>query len=480
MEDVIVYSLLILSLAVSNFLAKRFIVHKFRFFSPDEFTHLGIIQSIKKNKGLPEIFDNFLIDKRYRLPFAYPFLMHYLLSFLSLEWVTKNRKEISIFLDSLNIILLGVFSFFITQQMFPSVLVVVIYVLLPYAFNDSVYFTPRPLCFLLVNLVLLLIASFHLVSLAVYIPLILITGILASSIFFLHKFSTQALLVCLVSLFLFLPEYRVEMLYLLSIIFFVLICSWKYYGKIFKEHIGCIIKSYHYIGKVDSKRLIALLATSAPFAGLSFFYLNNPDFFVNFSVNRIFSVWALSFGFIAYAAIFIKPLRSIGEGERYIVHSAVPISFLMGYFLANNYSVINLLLVVISIFSVFGLTVVTFRMVLRGKYILNDEICELCTRIKKLPKSNVWVKSREPSLICAVMHLAQKNVVNCLNITFFDSHPEVFSKLENKPIETIQEYGINYILLDRATLKNQNNIIKNYEVIIEVGEYCVSEVSSSY
>jgi hypothetical protein len=249
----------------------------------------------------------------------------------------------------------------------------------------------------------------------------------------------------------------------------------KYYKKILKEHIGCIKKSYWFCKNMNIKpKVIKELIHTAPLLALLYFFVANPSFFLNNEMIKVLLIWVIILQFFAYITTIIKLLRSIGEGERYINYAAFPLSFLLGYFVSKNFQTFNLIILFLGLLPPILLFLVLFRRkILKNDNKLGDDIYELCAKIKKLPKDNIWVEVEDPPLSTAVMHLAQKNVINCLNISFYGSNPDIFDKLKASPIKTIKEFEIDYILTDRDDFQNKHK--KYYKKILSMGKFTVFE-----
>lgn len=481
-----IFGIILVCISLSNVILKWLIIVKYPIYSPDEFVHLEIIRCIRRNKKVPKTFESFLIDKKYKLPFAYPFLSHYLFSFLPVDLLTKNRKQLVILLDSMNIILIGLFSFIFTESFATSIVIIGIYISIPFSFFGSLSFTPRVPSFFVINMIMCCFGVLHLVSFPLYIVLFISATILSISIFFLHKFTTQVLLVSLMSLFI-LKSYQVEIASILLLTFLTLIFVKRYYHKILKEHWGCVKKSYRfYKNQPLIYQAIKELINSVPFFAMLFFFIDNPSFFLRNEICLAFVVLMTGLQVFTYITTFLRSLRCIGEGERYLIHTQFPISFLLGYFLSNNYQNSNLFLILCALALPLCLFIIQFRqMIIKSHNKQTEKMDSLCKKIRVLPKNNVWIRVKGEPISSAVMYLAQKNVINCLNITFYDAQSEsnklndgdMYSTLEKNPTKTIKEFQIDYILTDKETLTSPNSNINHYIRIIEEGKYYVLETN---
>jgi len=395
------------------------------------------------------------MDEKHQLPFAYPPLMHYLLSFFSLEWVVRNRKIISFSVDSANIILLYFFSYFLVHSFIAAAQIILIFLSISFAFTDNSLLIPRIFGVVIINLVMCLLAISSLTPLDITIILLLIVIGFVVSIFFLHKFTVQALLLSILPL-LFLPSYRSGVVIVILSSTLILALSKLYSQKILPEHISCIKKTYLQYKDVpfNLKGVIATIIYSMPFVLIIGFFLMDRLFFLANNITKFMITWMVPLQIFSYLTTFIKPLRAaVGEGERYRMYNFYPTSFLLGYFLFNHWQISNLILVLLAVIPTPLLASrLTYRKIIYGYNRLTSEIEEVCNYIKTLPKENIW--PMVSNISSAVAYFTQKKVLNCLNLDFVRQHPELFPSICKPYTEIIKEYNIDYILTEKSYLNS--------------------------
>lgn len=462
--------ILILAIFLFSFYIKYYLFYKYHIFSQDEFIHFSIIKLIKKNKKIPSVFNSFLMDEKYQLPFAYPPLMHYLLSFFSTEWVVKNRKIISFFVDFTNTILLYFFSYFLTNSFIAASQIILIFLLISFSSTDNSLLTPRVFGFVIVNLVMCLLAISFSMPLGVAAALLLVIAGFVISIFFLHKFTVQALLLSILPI-LFLSSYRIEVIIVILLSLLILVQSKLYSQKILPEHIGCIRKTYlqYKNTSFNLKEMVVTIIYSAPFMLLMGFFLTNYSFFFENNIIKFMIAWTIPLQIFSYLAIFVKPLRAaVGEGERYRMYNFYPLSFLLGYFLFNYWQALNLILVFLSVIPMPLLALrLTCRKITSGYNKLTPEIEKLCNYIKFLPRENILPLASNISSVVA--YLSQKKVLNCLNIDFVRRHPDLFPHIRKPYAEIIREFSIDYVLVEKTYLSSAKALgqLKNENIDLE-------------
>ena len=467
---------LVVAIFIFNFFLKRTIAIKSRYYTTDEYTHLCIIKYIKEKQKIPETFDYFLIDRYFKLPFSYPFLFHCILSLLPLEWLSKHVKDISAFIDSLNILLIGLFLITYTQNISILIVVLIIYLLIPFMLLESLRFTPRILSYMIINSIIISLILLRTSSSITYIFLLILTGVMVAAIFFMHKFSSQVLLIILFSIFLFLPDYRIDIFYSLLITSLILVIFRKFYKKILIEHIGCIRKSHWYCKTLDFKiKKIGVIFLGIPIFLIFIFYMKNPGFFVNNKTNFMLMTISLSLYISGILTVFIPILRCFGEGERYVEYTIFPSSFLIGYFLVKNFSLLNFLLVFFPIGLLFCGIFSALKGYIRKKK-LSYTLLKICKKIKKLLKNNLWfmAENAEPPLVA---FFGQKNVIYFLNISFYFKNLKFFEKLEEDIDNTIKKFKIDYILTDKKTFQKKKQWLNKYKIKFKEGRFILIETS---
>lgn len=305
----------------------------------DTYFHLFLINYIRDN-GVQEMLET----KRFTRPFSlqYPWMLHWLLSYLPKEGVGYAERFFNPFWDSFFALIFVLLGLALGVPLEHAVLGGLIYLLTPLSFGNLgtgprvITFTPRLFGEVIGGGVFLLEYLYFKTDQSFY---LIIATILASSLFLMSKFSAQALI--LISVFLSILMLRVEpVLLVLSSFLICIVYSKGFYLKVLREHYGQL-RSYFREVMADRialsernnlKVMLSVIRSGNLKRILVHFMVYNSFFIALYKSPIVFiALWlawesgdrGLEFtfllsGVIVFLIVSLKWFLFIGEAERYL------------------------------------------------------------------------------------------------------------------------------------------------------------------
>lgn len=460
-------------------------------FGVDIWTHLLYLKEYKKQKGIPKKIENgFLVTGIYDYPPAFISI----LSKFPYKLVEKYEFLFSPFFDAIHQILIFYITFYLTQNIYISLLTQLLYTLTPIIILENSSATPRSLGYTLFTVVMLGLFVFQLENNYLY---LLGSVFLGSLIFLSHRFTTQGYLLFSI----FFSFYYMNILFigafLLSFIC-ALIISKGFYMKVLKGHIGNLKfwylnihnrfahqvkgnynkhKTKDFIFKLYNQFLKFppfVLAITNPWTIAVFYYFiffKSIDPILNFLI-----LWVIISYVLALITIWIPVLRFLGEGQRYLELSAFPSAYIASLLLfkLSNTQYKDVIFV---IYIIVGILCLTTILVIQKKGMINDTLRTVTPSLSNMFK---YLKSlkKKPKLLC-IPHQITTNVIyhtRCpvfvnADYTNINKISEVYPVLK-KPIKQIMEnYNLDNILLNTEYANIEDLKIKKYKIIKQFNNY---------
>jgi len=322
-----------------------------REYGVDIWTHLLYLKEFHKQKGIPKKIENgFLVSGEYDYPPAFISI----LSIFPFKLVEKYEFLFSPLFDLFHLVLVFFLSYFISGSLIVALLAQVIYALTPIIILENASATPRSLGYTFFTI--LLVSFFLYIDSASIIALTL--AIISGSLIFLtHRFTAQGFLFFAIA-FSIIDRSPVFLFIFTACFLLALLFSKGFYLKVLRGHLGNLLfwkknidyRFAHQVkGNISAKhtkdfvfRIYNQFLKFPPFV----LEITNPwtlpvlyIFFFEFPAEQIYQklvIWVVISYALALVTIWVKRLRFLGEGQRYLELSAFPASFLASKFLIEK------------------------------------------------------------------------------------------------------------------------------------------------
>jgi hypothetical protein len=441
----------------------------------DTFTHLYIVRAIKAGRRIPRHLDGFLVDEYHHAPFAYPFLMHLVLALFPIRFLERAERFIGPLLSSIDVVVVYAAALVLSGSWHTALYTAVLYSIVPIAFGDALFLTPRIMGVLFVNVALACIVLFDLYLQWGLLALSVTMGV---GIFLLHKFTSQAYIVGALSL-LAVARHRGEIGVALACVLFVLalLPNGIYLQRILVDHIA-VLKWHYAHTRREHEGLLRVVAREfaqtpllVPFV---IFLATDPVSFAGGSPRLLMLAWALGLLIVAWATSYIKPLQFLGEGERYKIYCGFPMAYLtVSYAQQGGHLWPALLLALAGIASAASTGRAGWRVVRSVSHSIED-LKLLCARLRDLPKEKVWALGE--GLGPQVLYWARKKVFGGLSMSAVLKEPDLFPRLKVPHAHVIEKFGIDYLLVDDLYADLGNFDLGPYRELAREGRYRLLEI----
>ncbi len=462
-----------------------------RNFGVDIWTHLLYLKEYRKQRGIPRNIENgFLVPGEY----DYPPIFILILSKFPFKLVEKYEFLFSPFFDSLLIFFTFFASFYLTQNIFISLLTQVIYTLTPIIILENSSATPRSLGYSLFAILFFFLFLFMQNGQLI---LLLVSIFCGTLIFLSHRFTAQGFL--FFSLFFSIIEKNLIYFEIFIISFILAIVFSKgFYLKVLKGHIGNLTfwfknikyRFYHqikgsyevhntqdFIFKIYNQFLKFppfVLGITNPWTTppLYIFFFNPPldPFF-----ERLLLLVIFSYG-LAIVTTWIPTLRFLGEGQRYLELSAFPAAFLSSNFIFRYFGT-DVGKVLIAGYILVGIGSLITILVIQRKGIIKDK---LRTITPEMTQMFIFLRSLKvkPKLLC-IPHQITTNTIyhtNCpvyVNASYstINSISDVYPYIQ-KPIRNIMKsHNLDMILLNEDYAKAKDLKLGRYKIVKKIDNF---------
>jgi hypothetical protein len=381
----------------------------------DAWFHLHASEEIRRNRHrMPKTLNGFMIET----PFDYPPLVHFLLSFMSRERRERIEPFFGSTVDTIQVVVLFLFTQYISGSLeiaFVSGMLFAFFPLLVKVDARVFFLSPRPFGELFASLALLFSLLFLWFG---SIPSIVLAMFFLSFVLLSSKFGAQAVIFMYVIMAVVLLNPYV-LLILLGGYAIALVISLGHYLKVTSAHIrhtrfyrSTLVHKHSWAKgisgqgaratqeKVGSKALaVTLLKNPVVFAlshsplivillmaGIMDYRLIIDDTF-NFSLFA----WVLA-SFIPVVVVSLRPLRFLGEAERYLEYGVIPLCALVPMALYELNSVaLWILMFGVLLYSI-GLIWVNYRVAFR-EFVARpgdpEDLVEVVQRLNEIPSGKV-------------------------------------------------------------------------------------------
>lgn len=314
-----------------------------RKFGVDIWTHLLYLREYHKQGGIPrKIAGGFLVPGEYDYPPAFISIM----SRFPLTIVEKYEFVFSPFFDAVHLILIFWFSVLFSGDVFLAVTVQFLYLLSPIIPIENTSTTPRSLGYTLFSLTWISVFLFRESGILLF---LLLSFVSSTGIFLSHRFTTQGMLFFSVMFSIVFGDLVFAGVFLVGLLL-ALVSSKGFYRKVLQGHIGNLkfwndVIGYRFAHQIKGN-------VSADNSGDFILRLYNqfvkfPPFVLAITnpwvlpvlvfplygipllpIDWFFFVWVIFSYVLAVMTLSYKPLRFLGEGQRYLELSAFPAAYM--------------------------------------------------------------------------------------------------------------------------------------------------------
>lgn len=440
----------------------------------DTFTHLYIVRAVKTSRRIPRHLDGFLVDEYHGAPFAYPFLMHLVLALFPIRFLERAERFIGPLLSSIDMVVVYAAALALSGSLHTALYTAVLYSIVPIAFCDALFLTPRIMGVLFVNVALVCIVLFDLYMHWSLLALVVMMGV---GIFLLHKFTAQAFIVGSFSLLAF-ARHRVEIGVALACVPLVLVVlpNGIYLRRILVDHIAVLKWWCSHVRREHGAllRIVAREVAQTPLlVPFIIFLAADPIGFAGSSPRSLMLAWALGLLVVAWATSYIKPLQFLGKGERYKIYCGFPVAFLTVSYAQQGGHLWPVLLLALA--GTASTARVGWQMVRSIPHSIKD-LKLLCARLRDLPKEKIWALGY--GLGPLVLYWTGKKVFGGLSMRAVLREPDLFPRLKVPHAHVIEKFGIDYLLVDDlyVSLGNLDLGSYRYRELARQGRYRLLEI----
>jgi hypothetical protein len=382
----------------------------------DAWFHLHASEEIRRNKHrMPKSLGGFLI----RTPFDYPPLVHFILSFMSRGRRERLEPFFGSTVDTIQVIVLFLFTHYISgsyEIAFVSGILFSFFPLLVKVDARVFFLSPRPVGELFGSLAILFSLLFVWFN---DIPSMILGMVFLSLVLLSSKFGSQAMIFIYVILAIILLNPYL-LLILLGGYGIALLISLGHYLKVISGHVRhsrfyrrTLVHKHSWAKQISaSGGAIATQEKVGPKA-LAVSLLKNPIFFAlthapliviiliagimdfgafsNEAVNLSLLAWVLA-SFIPVLVVSLRPLRFLGEAERYLEYGVIPLCALVPIILYELSSVGLWILLLVAFLWSMGLIWVNYRVSFK-EFVSRpgdpEDLIEVLQRLNEIPSGNV-------------------------------------------------------------------------------------------
>lgn len=477
-----------------------------RYFGIDTWRHLLLADYVRKYHKIPTV-----LEEKYILSSGnpgYPPLIYLILSMFPKKFAERYQFIFAPIFDAIQNYCIFWFAFLITNDIFSSISAQAIAALTPIAIIEASNLSTRTLSYLVFSLSFIPLILFTTTHMYIW---LFIAFIMLVVLFLTHKFAIQAYLFTAVgfSLAEMNPFY---ILFFVSTFVFVYVFMGEIYKPVLREHL--LILSFwrknisnrfihQFRGQPKSDNVsdfvhkLYLLSFKSPYI---YMLGNNPwvgvfivimivSFIKNFQIESTIinqgmlgklDIWAWIAIIIGMITLLIKPLRFLGEGNRYLEYCIVPISIVLASYTPSLIRINDTQFIIFV--TVFALTLLIYIIFLQIKVILKDrmrtitsELWDCITYLNKFEgKARVAIFPLQFG--DALTYFVKGKILTTYNNEGLTNLSDIYPVVKIPIDELIKKFNLNFILFDKnhVTLLELN--ITKYSIVKNVNGYVLLKV----
>jgi hypothetical protein len=468
-----------------------------RNFGIDTWYYLLYAEDLRQHKRLPASIPFYLLDKDKQF---YPPGFPIFLSLFPKELLLRYHWLINPFIDSLQALLLYVFTFSVTSDLTISIFAVSLYVFSPILITQSSNLNSRMFGSLLLTVILLSGYGFITTNNIWLFVICVLFGIILS---FSHKMTMQQLIFLVIGFCIAKLDFIYFFIFAV-VLFFNFILGRKFYLNILRAHVEIVkfwSRNLPFLGahqvydsvlykkslKANGMKCVQGLRGSRLYFNLEKVIIVSAFLVVIllFLISRHSSLkgvemmfyWAFINYFTIFSTSFLPGLKNLGEGHKYLSYGVFPLSFLLAYGIFSNLSYATAL-IFLSVFVLANVFVSVYIIKVQSKNTLasvDNNLVLIFDTIKKMKKDNIMCLPF--SKADAVAYFTRKKVLFGGHSLGWERLGDFWPVLKKSVEFFIEEYNISCILIDDRYVKLDDLQLKiSFKTIEKKGNYQLIEI----
>lgn len=441
------------------------------YYGDDTWSYLSLADHIRKRDKVSDFYDCVIINEEC----CDPLFLSKFLSYFPKRIVERYQFLFSPLFDTLNLTVLLWLSLYLYHSTLITVLTGIFYIFYYPVLVQALSLNTRTLGYLVFNAAAISLLFWFREANIGFMALFMVS---AALILNTNRMATQAFLFLILGLSIF---YKKPYLILLlpAIFLLALIFSRGQYLKVIKGHMLNVVFHFKSIFSSQISKYPSGTYRSAIFKLLSWGGIVLFLSWQSRSGTEVFLyLWALIFLFTFVATTFIKPLRCIGEGYRYLDYSIIPVSILFAKALVTGGEA-----VAFAIFTAYMalaiLQIIKHYRSVKCDYIniIDQDRLKVFEFLRNAEKKKVFCLPNGMSH--ATIYFTGKKVL----WVYFAWHnlPWLFPQLRMPPKVSLDkivgDYKLDYILLHSGFACAEELRLRGYKVALRQGEYYLLDVS---
>jgi len=489
-------------LLLFNFVYKTYL--KPRIIDEDTFQLLRCAREIRRAGKIPYLLHYNLFDAKSGKKFDYPPLFPWLLSWFTPEFLLKHFHYVTPVTDTVAVISIISLIYFYLGDGYAALFTLIIHMTVPSIYLESFHVTGRILS---VGLFCMFLMPLVLFNGTIDVSLLLLSSFAGGLLLLEHCLGVQALIVVIIGL----SVYEGRPIYIVAFLLSVLFAAGLSKGHSLYVHRGHLNKlsfdrkTVHSRG-IDQLELVrkftprlrqmshvspgkiqafAKLVTMEPMPYLWFIlvgiWLSNSNIFHEV-INVRLMVWLAALVGAYILTEFVKPLRFLGHGKRYLHYSVVPVGILASRILIplSGLSFVSVkgaifwitVLVCIVINGYYALRYQSAR----GKSYNEQDLYMAAAFLGHLPGDNVAVFPY--SFAAYVGFVSDKSILMKFASDGCHASHRYFPLVKDPLKEFVLSYGIKYIFVDSDYVSFRELDVQGALLVKKIGKFELYEVNS--
>jgi len=477
-----------------------------RYFGIDTWRHLLLADYVRKHHRIPTI-----LKKQYIRSSGnpgYPPVIYLILSLFPKNFTERYQFIFAPIFDAIQNYCIFWFAYFITNNILSSISAQIIATLTPIAVIEASNLSTRTLSYLVFSLSLIPLILFTTTYIYTW---LFIAFIMLVMLFLTHKFAIQAYLFTAIGLSL-AEKNPFYILFFVSTFIFVYVFMRKVYRPVFTEHLLILsfwrknisnrfihqfrgqpksdyIKDFvHKIYLLSFKSPFLYMLGNNPWAGV-FIVIMIVSFMKNFQIESTIinqgmlgklDIWNWVAIIIGTITLSIKPLRFLGEGNRYLEYCIVPISIVLASYTPSLVRVNGTPFIIFA--TLFALTLLIYIIFLQIKVVLKDKMRTItpelwgCIAYLNKFEGKARVATFPLQFGDALTYFVKGKILTTYNNDGLANLSDIYPVVKIPIDELIKKFRLNFILFSEnyITLKELN--ISKYSIVRHENNYILLKV----
>jgi hypothetical protein len=461
----------------------------------DTWAHLLVADIIRKKRSLPDKMDNFIYTGSFRYPPVFPIL----LSLFPEKAVERLAWIGSPIIEAAHMVLVYFICIFITQSPEIGILAMFLYAIHPEMIIETSNLNARPLGSLVFTLSIVSLIFFIITGNPLLFLSCIVFGVL---LLYTHKLATQALLFSLLGFALI--ERNPVYVFAAILIFGIAYMTPHYRKRVLVENIEVLQFWKNHIESVfdrgitsevnqeEKSSLIKFLRSKTVlflrFVGSSMwlifiisliFIFNSPPT----SLEFLFFEWACIILIFSLIIGYIRCVKFLGEGLRYLEYAVVPSIILAAIYFNKFHDNLLVILLFIGIIGIMLFEIFIGLKIIVTKYIRlspGPAIEKICSYLKSVPGENIMCLPIDTCFMFA--YFTRKKVMFAFSADAFEAFSELLfgSPREKQLWKLIEKHSIDYIFVDSTFyLPDELDLGAVETIMVEDGYYLLRVIRNA-